>query len=238
MGNSVTKMKSIILLICTLAAIASANPFRGVITLKDLSEANCDGAQCPGGCCPADNYVCCEGGYFCGATLADCPMVIQKDEVHAKELEQECEGEVCNFYFTIVKNYGNLWINGEPDVIEDGEEKEANQDCDGTVCPGGCCPNAGWFCCPGDEYCAASEEYCKKTDVAQKLITMAAPKRFTGGYGKIVKQDCEGTVCPGGCCPNAGWFCCPGDEYCAASEEYCKKTNFAQKMISMAVKLQ
>ena len=87
-------MKSIILLICTLAAIASANPFRGVITLKDLSEANCDGVQCPGGCCPADNYVCCEGGYFCGATLADCPMVIQKDEVHAKELEQECEGEV------------------------------------------------------------------------------------------------------------------------------------------------
>ena len=140
-------------------------------------------------------------------------------------------GEVCNFYFTIVKNYGNLWINGEPDVIEDGEEKEANQDCDGTVCPGGCCPNAGWFCCPGDEYCAASEEYCKKTDVAKKLISMAAPKR-------IVKQDCEGTVCPGGCCPNAGWFCCPGDEYCAASEEYCKKTNFAQKMISMAVKLQ
>merc|ERR1739848_825792 len=111
MGNSVTKMKSIILLICTLAAIASANPFRGVITLKELSEANCDGVHCPGGCCPADNYVCCEGGYFCGATLADCPMVIQQDEVHAKELEQECEGEVCNFYFTIVKNYGNLWIN-------------------------------------------------------------------------------------------------------------------------------
>ena len=94
-NNSVTKMKSIILVICTLAAIASANPFRGVITLKDLSEANCDGAQCPGGCCPADNYVCCEGGYFCGATLADCPMVIQQDEVHAKELEQECEGELC-----------------------------------------------------------------------------------------------------------------------------------------------
>ena len=82
-------------------------------------------------------------------------------------------GEVCNFYFTIVKNYGNLWINGEPDVIEDGEEKETNQDCEGTVCPGGCCPNAGWFCCPGDEYCAASEEYCKKTNFAQKMISMA-----------------------------------------------------------------
>merc|ERR1712127_1052409 len=98
--------------------------------------------------------------------------------------------------------------------------KNTKQDCEGTVCPGGCCPNAGWFCCPG-------EEYCKKTNIADKLISMAAAK-------KIIKQDCEGTVCPGGCCPNAGWFCCPGDEYCAASEEYCKKTNFAQKLISMA----
>ena len=42
-------------------------------------------------------------------------------------MEQECEGEVCNFYFTIVKNYGNLWINGEPDVIESGK-KEVNQE--------------------------------------------------------------------------------------------------------------
>ena len=23
-----------------------------------------------GGCCPFENYVCCDGGYFCGATLA------------------------------------------------------------------------------------------------------------------------------------------------------------------------
>merc|ERR1712088_1263657 len=91
----------------------------------------------------------------------------------------------------------------------------------------GCCPNAGWFCCPGDEYCAASEEYCKKTNIAEKLISMAAAK-------KIVKQDCEGTVCPGGCCPNAGWFCCPGDEYCAASEEYCKKADFGKILLSMA----
>merc|ERR1711899_641230 len=75
------------------------------------------------------------------------------------------------------------------------KKNEIKQDCEGTVCPGGCCPNVGWFCCPGDEYCAASEEYCKKTNIAEKLISMAAPK-------KIVKQDCEGTVCPGGCCPN------------------------------------
>merc|ERR1712217_706175 len=108
--------------------------------------------------------------------------------------------------------------------------------CDGPECPGGCCPEPsyiccdnGFFCCPGDEYCAASEEYCKKVNIAEKLISMAAPK-------KIVKQDCPGTECPGGCCPNVGWFCCPGDEYCAASEEYCKKTNVAEKLMSMAAK--
>merc|ERR1712029_511190 len=128
MGNSVAKMKSTILLILTFTSIALANPFRGVITLRDVSDTSCDGSECPGGCCPVENYVCCEGGYFCGATQADCPIIINKDEITAKELEQECEGEVCNFYFTIVKNYGNLWINGEPDMIESGE-KELNQDC-------------------------------------------------------------------------------------------------------------
>merc|ERR1711997_16647 len=106
-------------------------------------------------------------------------------------------------------------------------KKIVKQDCPGTECPAGCCPNVGWYCCPGDEYCAASEEYCKRVSIAEKLISMAAPK-------KIVKQDCPGTECPGGCCPNVGWYCCPGDEYCAASEEYCKKTNIAEKLMSMA----
>merc|ERR1719223_2058190 len=93
---------------------------------------------------------------------------------------------------------------------------KAKQDCEGTLCPGGCCPNEGWFCCADGIYCAASEEYCKKNSFAAKMISMAAPKRLTK-----VNQDCDGTLCPGGCCPNAGWFCCPDGEYCAASQEYC-----------------
>merc|ERR1712080_66873 len=70
----------------------------------------------------------------------------------------------------------------------------------------------------------------RKPTLLKKLIAMAAPKRHL----QVVKQDCPGTECPGGCCPNVGWFCCPGDEYCAASEEYCKKTNYAEKLIGMA----
>merc|ERR1712217_549696 len=108
--------------------------------------------------------------------------------------------------------------------------QEVKQDCPGTQCPAGCCPNAGWFCCADNEHCAASEEYCKKINIAEKLIGMAAPKKHL----QEVKPDCPGTECPAGCCPNVGWFCCPGDEYCAASEEYCKKTNIAEKLMSMA----
>merc|ERR1711874_445384 len=177
----VTKMKSIVLLVLALGTIATATPFRGVVGLRGPPDTKCEGPECPGGCCPEENYICCDNGLFCAATPEDCP-----------------------------------W-----------KKNEIKQDCPGTECPGGCCPNVGWFCCPGDEYCAASEEYCKKTNIAEKMISMAAPK-------KIIKQDCPGTECPGGCCPNVGWFCCPGDEYCAASEEYCKKADFAKILMSMA----
>ena len=37
----------------------------------------------------------------------------------------------------------------------------------------------------------------------------------------LVKQDCEGTQCPGGCCPQANYFCCPDDTFCAPSADFC-----------------
>merc|ERR1712002_1448875 len=129
----VTKMKLTVLLVLALAAIATATPFHRAIGLKGPVEPRCDGPECPGGCCPEPAYICCDNGYFCAATEADCPPI---------------------------------------------KKEEVKQDCPGTECPGGCCPNAGWFCCPGDEYCAASEEYCKKVSIAEKLISMAAPKKI------------------------------------------------------------
>merc|ERR1719162_1050049 len=234
-------MKSIGILILALATIATANPFRGVITLKDISEARCEGAECPGGCCPEADFVCCESGYFCAATQADCP---EGPEV-VEEIKQDCEGTVCPggccpevgwfccadlLSCAASEEYCKKANIAEKLISMAAPKKVVKQDCDGTVCPGGCCPNVGWFCCPGDEYCAASEEYCKKINFANKMISMAAPKRLSKG----TKQDCDGTVCPGGCCPEAGWFCCPDYTSCAASEEYCKKTNFAQKLMSMA----
>merc|ERR1712156_1145760 len=231
----VAKMKLIILFVLAFGAIASASPFRGVVGLNDLFDPKCEGPDCPGGCCPEADYICCESGYFCAATEADCPPI-------QKTVEKDCEGTVCpggccpnvgwfccpgDEYCAASEEYCKKTNIAEKLISMAAPKKIVKQDCPGTECPGGCCPNVGWFCCPGDEYCAASEEYCKKTNVAEKLMSMAAPK-------KIVKQDCPGTVCPGGCCPNAGWFCCPGGEYCAASEEYCKKINIAKKLIGMA----
>merc|ERR1712198_358257 len=76
----------------------------------------------------------------------------------------------------------------------------ANKQCDGTECPGGCCPYQDWYCCPDGMYCAATAADCP----------------FVAN-----KQCDEGTNCPGGCCPYVGWYCCPDGLYCAATAADC-----------------
>ena len=37
----------------------------------------------------------------------------------------------------------------------------ANKQCDGTECPGGCCPGVyGWYCCSDGNYCAVTQADC------------------------------------------------------------------------------
>ena len=36
-----------------------------------------------------------------------------------------------------------------------------------------------------------------------------------------VEQDCEGTECSGGCCPQANYFCCTDGQFCAPSADFC-----------------
>merc|ERR1719175_295061 len=81
----------------------------------------------------------------------------------------------------------------------------ANKQCDGTECPGGCCPYVGWYCCPDGMYCAATAADCPFVAKKTALAKMAANKQ------------CDGTECPGGCCPYVGWYCCPDGMYCAAT---------------------
>ena len=76
--------------------------------------------------------------------------------------------------------------------------------CDGTECPGGCCPYVGWYCCPDGMYCAASAADCPF--IAQKtLVTKTA-----------ADKQCDGTECPFGCCPFEGWQCCSDGISCAS----------------------
>merc|ERR1712042_238375 len=42
------------------------------------------------------------------------------------------------------------------------------------------------------------------------------------GHQKLVKSEqCQGTMCPAGCCPEQDWFCCPDNMYCAATAADC-----------------
>ena len=100
--------------------------------------------------------------------------------------------------------------------------KLTGEQCDGTLCPDGCCPEYNWHCCP-EFLCAATADDCIRTaDATRKsLIKMAALK------------DCEGTVCPEGCCPEVDWFCCP-DWYCARIPEDCPIVTARKSLIKMA----
>ena len=44
------------------------------------------------------------------------------------------------------------------------------EQCDGTACPGGCCPEQNWFCCVDGVYCASTEADCNKKEVAAKVV--------------------------------------------------------------------
>ena len=55
-------------------------------------------------------------------------------------------------------------------------------------------------------------------------INQAAPSKSQVESLLSVRQ-CEGTVCPGGCCPEVGWFCCPDGTYCASNADNCPYIN-------------
>merc|ERR1719450_725460 len=82
-----------------------------------------------------------------------------------------------------------------------------SKQCEGTMCPGGCCPEQNWYCCP-DDWCAPTFDDCPFVSMKKKLIKMAA------------KKQCEGTMCPAGCCPEENWFCCPNG-WCTATAVDC-----------------
>merc|ERR1712179_254440 len=72
----------------------------------------------------------------------------------------------------------------------------------------------------------ATEADCPMVAMKQKLVKMAA------------KKQCEGTMCPAGCCPEQNWFCCPDNMYCAATAADCPMVAMKQRLVKMAAKKQ
>merc|ERR1719154_59894 len=109
-------------------------------------------------------------------------------------------------------------------------------DCeDGTMCPGGCCPEMNWYCCPDGMYCAATANDCPLVDYRQKLIQAAAAKITAPKKALVKSADCEdGTMCPGGCCPEMNWYCCPDGMYCAATAGDCPFVAIKDKLAKFA----
>merc|ERR1712179_560348 len=108
-------------------------------------------------------------------------------------------------------------------AVANGHQKLVkSEQCDGTICPAGCCPEQNWFCCPDNMYCAATAADCPFVAMKEKLVKMAA------------KKQCDGTMCPAGCCPEANWFCCPDNMYRAATAADCPFVAKKAQLMKMA----
>merc|ERR1719187_2500642 len=110
----------------------------------------------------------------------------------------------------------------------------------GTMCPFGCCPEDNWDCCPDNIYCAAIAADCPFVTMKEKLVKMAstaADRPFVTMKEELVKmaarKQCDGTMCPGGCCPEENWYCCP-DDWCAATAADCPFVSVKEKLVKMA----
>merc|ERR1712027_156112 len=53
---------------------------------KMAAEKQCDGTECPGGCCPYVGWYCCPDGMYCAATAADCPLLPRSNSLLRWEL--------------------------------------------------------------------------------------------------------------------------------------------------------
>merc|ERR1712051_506095 len=97
---------------------------------------------------------------------------------------------------------------------------------DETSCPAGCCPEANWFCCPDNMYCAATAADCPFVAKKAQLMRMAKNKQCGPPYGT--------TWCGDRCCPEANWFCCPGQMWCAATADDCPFVAKKAQLMKMA----
>jgi len=114
----------------------------------------------------------------------------------------------------------------ELDLYED--ENNSEDDCPGTMCPGGCCPLADAYCCDDNKHCTPDESLCpekEKVKLDEKTVGT-----------EYVDQACPGPMCHGRCCPYEGWVCCPNPDYCALDLSHCPPESAVHFLKSAATK--
>ena len=199
-----------------------------------------DDTLCPSGCCPEANWYCCPDDW-CAATADDCPYQARKAQLVklAKTKTDQCGPNQASCWSGCCPE--EYWvccpdqllapcavaIADCPVVAKKAQliKMSKTRQCgpDETSCPGGCCPEANWFCCPDATYCAATAADCPFVEKKARLEKLAKTKNNQCGPDE--------TTCPNGCCPEANWFCCP-DYMCAKVPEDCA---FADKRVSLTV---
>ena len=93
-------------------------------------------------------------------------------------------------------------------------------------CWSGCCPEEDWVCCPDQllATCAVTLADCPVVAKKTRLIKMSKTKQCGP----------DETSCPGGCCPEANWFCCPDATYCAATADDCPYQARKAQLVKLA----
>merc|ERR1712083_428502 len=59
------------------------------------AKKQCQGTECPAGCCPEANWYCCPDNMYCAATAADCPFVAMKEKLVKMAAKKQCQGTEC-----------------------------------------------------------------------------------------------------------------------------------------------
>ena len=137
----------------TLVFVALATGFKispknsQLITVAENNQCDPGELDCPWGCCPEPNWVCCPCSWAliqCAPTLYHCDCLSQPEEGSrsAQLLDMSKTNNQC------------------------GTEE--------TKCPKGCCPvppELNWFCC--DDYCAATPADCPFEAKKAKVVKLA-----------------------------------------------------------------
>merc|ERR1712032_175895 len=200
--------------------------------LAKSKQCGPDETDCPGGCCPMPNWFCCPDATYCAATAADCPFEAGKTRLIKLAKSKQCPPETtdCPMGCCPMPNWyccpSGFCAETAAECPGQGafEERKAPlvkmakiKQCgpEETNClatgGGGCCPEANWFCCDDVTVCAPTAADCPFESRTTQLVKTA----------KIKQCGPDETTCPGGCCPEANWYCCPDAYYCAATAADC-----------------